>query len=491
MTVSMLRKAILLLVCFLLLAAPALAATREGGVFTFWPLVDYRWSPRADVATLHLLGPLFYYHHQGRKTSYGLRPLFYRSVDAAAKSSYSEYLYPVATSQGEPHKSFFEGLHLLNYDFGAPEEGSSNRFMLFPVLFYGRSADRGSYFALFPLGGKIDHMFGQDELRFALFPLFGQTLKGHTTTTYVLWPVFTRVKGPREAGFKVWPLFGSTYKRGVYRKRFFLWPVFYANDLHLNTAHPVHQRAAFPFYLAEDSPQRSSRTWLWPFFDHVRDRRRGFQRWDFPWPLLGVTRGTTYYGVRMLPLYADEYAAGTRKRWFLWPLYKIEETRTPVYARRRDRVLFFLFSDMHETDYAKGGARTKRIALWPLFTYQDVQGVSRFYFLSLLEPFFPENDSIARNWAPFWRLYQIEWDQRGNEASSFLWNLYWRERRGKSLAMELFPLFSYRHESRGQIDFSLFKGLLRYRSGKKGKRINLFYLPWGIHWGRTGSEARG
>lgn len=488
----MLRKALFIFLGGLLLSAPALAADQQGGVFTLWPLVDYRWSPKAEVDSLNLLGPLFHYQRTGNDREYGLRPLFYRTVDTTSGGSSSEYLYPVARKRSEPRKSSFEVLHLLNSDFGSPVEGSSDKFMLFPLVFYGRTEDRGDYFALFPLGGKIYHMFGRDELSFVLFPLYGRTLKQKTVTTNVLWPVFSWVKGPRESGFRVWPLFGSSAKQGVYRKRFFLWPIFFADDLHLNTANPVHRRAAFPLYAAMDSPQLSYRYWLWPFFDHVNDRRRGFQHWDFPWPLLGYTEGKTRQGIRLLPFYADERAPGLRKRWFLWPIYKIEETRTPIFERRRDRVLFFLFSDLHERVFAEGEKPRKvRIALWPLFTYEQLRGVSHFYFLSLFEPFFPENEALEHTWSPFWRLYQVKWDHHGNEASTFLWNLYWKERRGKSVAMELFPLFRYSHQGAGDVDLSLLKGLLRYRSGDSGHRLNLFYLPWAIHWGASAAQGRG
>jgi hypothetical protein len=49
--------------------------------------------------------------------------------------------------------------------------------------------------------------------------------------------------------------------------------------------------------------------------------------------------------------------------------------------------------------------------------------------------------------------------------------------------MELFPLFAYRRESAAGTDLSLLKGLVRYTRGDEGRRVRLFYLPWGIRWG--------
>jgi hypothetical protein len=129
----------------------------------------------------------------------------------------------------------------------------------------------------------------------------------------------------------------------------------------------------------------------------------------------------------------------------------------------------------------------RRINFWPFFGYHSKNGVSLFHALSLIEPFFPGNESIERLWAPLWRVYQKKWDQQGNHATSLLWNLYWSERQGDKLAWELFPLFKYRRQSSDQKSFSFLKGLVSYRSDEQGKRLNLFYLPWGLRWNTPGA----
>ena len=108
--------------------------------------------------------------------------------------------------------------------------------------------------------------------------------------------------------------------------------------------------------------------------------------------------------------------------------------------------------------------------------------MSHLHILSLLEPFFPGNESIERLWAPLWRIYQQKWDQQGNHVISLFWNLYWRERQGEKVAWELFPVIQYRKESAHETDVRFLKGLIRYRSDDNGRQLNLFYLPWGLHW---------
>jgi hypothetical protein len=471
---------IILLSAFLLFPF-ADAFCEEAKILTVWPLADYRRSPDVDYASLNLLGPIIKYERKGREREFSLRPLYFRAWDENA--SYTEFLYPVASNKTEPGHTFFQGLHLLNYDFGSRTKGSDNEFMLFPFVFYGKTEERGSYFALFPAGGKIYDKFGRDEMRFALFPLYGWTRKDDRTITNIVWPVFARIRGNNESGLKFWPLYGDSRKKGVYRKTFYLWPIGFRYDTGLNTENPTYLRTVFPFFVGKESPQESSRTYLWPFFSHTENRRKDYEEWNFPWPLFRITHGTDKEGKRFLPFYADERSRDQRKRWFLWPVYKIEETHSETLNRRRDRILYFLYSDLEETMFDEPGPRKKRVALWPLFTYEQIKGVSHFHTLSLLEPFFPEKDGFERNWSPLWRLYQRKWDKHGNEISSLLWNLYWKERRGPDLVMEFFPFFFYKRETGRGTDFKLLKGLVRYRDDKVGKKLNLFYLPWAVPMG--------
>ncbi|MBE0599235.1 MAG: hypothetical protein IH614_18485 [Desulfuromonadales bacterium] len=453
----------------------------EGRVFTLWPAIDYRASTEVDYTSLRLLGPFFKYERKGTEREVGLRPLVSYAWDRRSEVAYGEFLYPVGSRKRSRGASSFQALRLLQSDFGQRELGSDNEFMLFPFIFYGESAERGRYFALFPIGGKLHDKFGRDEIRFALFPLYGRTTRGTTTVTNLLWPIFARTEGEEEHGLKFWPLFGASEKEGVYRRQFFLWPIFFADDLRLDTDNPLRRRSAFPFYLQEESPAASSRTVLWPFFSYRHHRAQDYEEWNFPWPLFRVTRGSERQGERFLPLWADERAGSNRKRWFLWPAYRIEELQTEMIERRRDRLFFFLFSTLQEKKIGVPEP-LRRTSLWPLFTWEEKGGVTHFHTLSLLEPFFPENEGIQRNWSPLWRLYQRRYDRHGNEISSFLWNLYWKERRGADLAYELFPLVRFQRES-GERELQLLKGILRLRQGENGGEARLFYLPWGITWG--------
>ena len=66
-----------------------------------------------------------------------------------------------------------------------------------------------TYHALFPIYGTMKYRLGFDRLSWALFPLYVESVKKDTTTTYVPWPILRFIRG-EENGFAIWPLFGSS-----------------------------------------------------------------------------------------------------------------------------------------------------------------------------------------------------------------------------------------------------------------------------------------
>ncbi|WP_052464670.1 hypothetical protein [Geoalkalibacter subterraneus] len=467
----------------LVLFLPA-GASGEDRITTLWPLFDDRRSDAVDYRCIHILGPLIKYERKGPETEFSIRPFYFGARDHEDEVSLSEYLFPLARRQKDPGKNRFHFFHLLELDFGEREQGSNDEFMLFPFLFYGELPDDDSYFAFFPFGGRIVGRFWRDEIRFALFPLYGQTIKDDTQITNILWPIYARIEGENERGFKLWPFYGQSEKEGHYRKRFAIWPIYFNEHLRQDSDNPLHRKAYFPFYIREDSPLLTRRTWLWPFFSHVVDRDKGFEEWNMPWPLIRVANGPYKESRKFLPFYSYERTGAMERTWHLWPFFLETRLTTDDLVVEKNRILFFLYAHdeerliAEETEYT----RKERVALWPLFTFENRNGVRSFSTLSLLRPFFPRSEAIERNWTPLWTLYAAKWDSQGNSASTLLWNLFWREQRGDDVAMEVFPLFRYERQDGEIRDFRLLKGLIRYTRDAGEKKLSFLYTPWGWSW---------
>jgi hypothetical protein len=461
----------------------------EGTIFTLWPLVDYRESPRDGFSNLSLLGPLFKFQRNKDDRDLALRPLFYETANLRTHWASTEYLYPLASSDSSPEATNVQVLQLYQKNnYRKNEEGKEEKgAMLFPFFIQGSSKKYGSYTSVFPLYGDIYERFWRDEYHYVLFPLYGRTVKNGTTNRNYLYPFFSTTSGEKESGFQFWPLYGQSAKEGVYRKRFVLWPIFMQSQTGLDTDNPTHKLYLFPLYAATDSPKSRARYYLWPFCGHKTETDGNQEEWDYFWPFVRTIRGEKRTMDSYLPFYSRDERKSSRKQWIMWPLFKHEEVDTPVFRQERDRILYFLYSDNRE-HWPKDGAERRRTAFWPLFLYhRDTRGVKSLSVPAPVESVL-DREGIEKVWAPFWRIYQQRWDDHGDSAASFLWNLYWHEQRGDELAYEVYPFLAY-HSEKEKADLKLLKGLVRYRNTAGKKSLSFLWLPFGIHWGEADSGS--
>ena len=144
----------LVLLALLMFASPVAGADNpaDGGtIFTIWPLVDYRSSPREGFSNLSILGPLFKYQQNRGETLLAVRPLFYRDDDAR-KTAKTDYLYPVFSSESGPDVERFQalrGLFQVNTYRKSEKGGEEESSMFFPFYVKGNSPKYGPYLWIF------------------------------------------------------------------------------------------------------------------------------------------------------------------------------------------------------------------------------------------------------------------------------------------------------------------------------------------------------
>ena len=472
MRISVVCCAMLMLV---ITSAAHAAATGEGTVTTLWPLFDYRSSPATGYSNLSVLGPLFKRECSGDTTRTALRPLFFNQYDK--ESDDSDILYPLASTSSTGGDSDTQVLKIYQKHVsraGSAEEKRSA--MLFPFYISGESEKYGPYSSFFPIHGDIYQRFWRDEYHYTLFPLYGRTVKNGTTSTNWLYPIFNTVSGENESGFQFWPLYGQAAKEGVYSKRFVLWPFYIRESLGLNGDNSTENLNLFPFYASSVSPQRSSTHAPWPFCGVVRDGQGQVIERDILWPLWVTAQGKDYSIERFIPFYAESRIKDSTSNWVMWPIYRHETIKSAVFTQDKTSLLYFLFNHSEEA-WPETGKDRARSAFWPLYAWKrDETGLRSLSMPALAESLI-WNDGVERNWAPLWRLFIAQWDEKGNNAVSLLWNLYWQERRGQEMAWELSPLVSYRSTTSGS-DFRLLKGLFGYGSDKEGASLSLLWIPF-------------
>jgi hypothetical protein len=421
-------------------------------------------------------GPLFSFERREEQKQWVVAPLCSFTVDQGTEVAELDLAYPFLTYDRFGTEYRLQLFQLLSFSGGRNQQDNAiRRVTVFPFYFQQRSPDSNlNYTALVPIYGSLKNRLFRDEIRFVLFPLYGQSRKRDVVTDNYLYPFFHLRRGDALQGWQFWPLVGYEEKEitsltnrydeleivGGHKKLFLLWPFFFNDKSAIGTTNPQTQRVLLPVYSLLRSSNRDSSTYLWPFFTFTEDREKKYRELGAPWPLIVFARGEGKTANRLWPLFSHARNPILQSDFYLWPLYKYDRAHASPLDRERTRILFFLYSDLVEKNEETGTA-LERTDLWPLFTARrDHNGNERLQLLAPLEPLLPNNKSIERNYSPLWSIWRSERNARTGAASqSFLWNLY-------------------RHDATPETrKCSLLFGLFQYQSSPAGKRLRLFYLP--------------
>jgi hypothetical protein len=414
------------------------------------------------------LGPLFYSEQTDSQQQWALPPLGSYTRTPGVDWAETDVLYPLFTWRrfgSEYRAQFFQ---LLSISGGRTQEAADvDRFTVFPLFFWQHSTNTSlDYTALAPFYGHLHDRLFRDEIKFFLFPLYSQTRKKDVVTDNYLYPFFHLRQGDHLQGWQFWPVFGSERKAPTlatnnfnevgtvagFDRWFAAWPFFLKDQSGLGTSNQADRLVAMPFYSSLRSPLRDESCYGWPFgYWRVDDREKKYQEQDLLWPLFVVARGEKTE-TRVFPFYSRAEGGGLESDFFLWPLYKHNRLDSGSLERDRVRILFFLYSDIREKT-GQSGPATRRVDFWPLFTWRrDMDQKERLQVLALLEPFFPDNRSIGRDYSQIWSFWREERNAKtGASSQSLLWNLYRRESTPQSKNCSLlFGLFQYQSNARGE-----------------------------------------
>jgi hypothetical protein len=286
---------------------------------------------RTEVA-----GPLYYQQEiveeNDRTRLWVAPPIFSYLLNEETDFEQFDFLWKGISYNRYGDEYRFHILQLFNISGGQTQsETNVSRFTLFPLYFQQRSQiPEKNYTALLPVYGRIGERFFRDDIKFVLFPIYGQSRKKDVVTDNYLYPFFHLRHGDGLKGWQFWPLVGSEHKEvtsrtnawgevetiGGHHKRFVLWPIFLEQQTGLGTDNPAHQQALLPFYTYLRSPQRDSTSYLWPLgVTHTVDREKRFDEWGAPWPLVVFTRGEGKTVNRVWPFFSQAHNATLTSEW--------------------------------------------------------------------------------------------------------------------------------------------------------------------------------
>lgn len=475
--------ALLLMVPPLALAGDPGDASGERDPINIWPFYDERDDPVDRVHVRSGLGPLLESSRalDGSTQDLAIRPLYHRHEERQFRLLEWEGLYPVMTyTRSEEHWEFTFLYALNTRGEGSIPAEREERFDVFPFYLSGRSDTGETYRWILPFGGRALDRMGRDEIEFILFPLYVRTVFQGVERRYFPWPILSVSSGEKVRGFRFNPLVGYEVKEGVYERRYLLWPFFIQERKDLGGENPEESLLVFPFYMSQRSPASDNVSVLW-LFNYVQNRPRQFEQWSLPWPFIVIARGETRTINRFLPFFTLERRLlrnelllrelKTTDLAVLYPLYIHSEVETPDSLNVRDRIAWWLYSDVRET--GKDGS-SRRIDAMPFFRYiRDREGAIQFQTLAPVEAIMPGNEVFERNYSPLWALFTYRRNPQGDEVRSFLWNLVRHESTRSGWRLEVLgPLLAYREHGE-ETRLSILGGLLSsdVRSGVRSVRL--------------------
>jgi hypothetical protein len=450
----------------------------------FWPFFHYLSDTEEGMSEIQGLGPLFYLKRDPIRKEWGVRPLFYWTGDETDSLRRLEFLYPFGkyeVREGDTKGYLFPLSSYREQEFYGKKKWD---FQFFP-FFIGETEKGEDYFGFFPLFGTLLDRYGKDEIRFFLWPLYGESTLDGDRTTDVLWPFFSFIEGEKKRGFRFWPLYGQREEVGVSKSEFFLWPVFIKKTKDLDTDDPMEERAIFPFYITKESRNFEGETYLWPLFSYTRNRTADFEQWDLPWPFFRYIKGESLYGIRFFILYSYRVREGKSKRGFiLYPLFRYWEDRI---GDTQQRAYFIFFSRIEKSTDDQGVKKDRTFRIWPLFDYGREEGGRETFSAFYLLPF--KEEGLERNLFPLFRIFRWEKNPQGDVSANLLWGFFQRIKKEEFDYWEIAHLIGSK-KGRGYKSVSVLKGLFLYKREGETSALRFFYLPFYLRWSQPNPPNR-
>ncbi len=413
------------------------------------------------------VGPFFYQQSADGQTQWALPPFFCRTLTPDVNWSEWEVIYPVLNYRRFGAEYRLTLGEVISFSGGNTEDETNvRRSTIFPIYFRQRSPNTNlNYTAVVPFYGHLVNRLFRDDIKFVMFPLYSETRKQDVVTDNYLYPIFDRRRGDGLTGWQVWPLAGEERKTttfrtnsmsdvetiGGYDKFFALWPFYLKNRTGLGTTNPDARMSLLPFYSQSRSPSREETSYGFPLgFNAIHDREQGYVEHDFLWPLFVQAHGSRTV-TRYFPFYSRARHNGLESVFYGFLLYKYNRLEAPPLDRHRTRVFYILYSDTVERN-TESHEFKRRVDFWPFYAYnRDLEGNERTQFFAFLEPVFPNNRTIPREYSPLWVVWRAEKNARTGVASqSLLWNLYRHESAGLAKKTSLlFGVFQYESTADG------------------------------------------
>lgn len=458
---------------------------------------------------LRVAGPFFERQSSTNEMRFlAARPFYSRSEDAANDRVLSEFLWPVAMNNAAFGEDFWRVLCAFGLDSEPAKPESRNHVVIIPFIYAGRDVNDKRYFAVFPIGGRINEFLFMDKITFILWPLYCHSSVRDLQTYDVLWPFISWSRGPDQHKFRILPFYAKSVNEGKWEKTSILWPVWTSAQY----TYPDEKGSGFILFpLFGHTKLTDQESWMVapPFFRWSQSKE--LTALNCPWPFVQYSSGQTdklylwpVWGRKRMKGVKSWFAAAniiggneidridhTVNRFMIFPLVLSESKTRKSDAGGLGNDGKAGLASSGETTATNPHAITdgtqqtadnghdvfaRYLKLWPLMSYEREGDVVRWRTLDL----WPTKNmaSVERNYAAFWTLYSHTRVEERKE-DEFLWGLFRWQRGGGVKYVSLFPLFSAGSagdDNNGSYEWSFLKGLAGYEREGLRKTYRLLYF---------------
>jgi hypothetical protein len=397
-----------------------------------------------------IVGPLARIVKDGDRTKvHVLQPFF---TQATTPNSRTVHLRPLFHDKTLKHPD-----GRVDHDWG-----------LIPFLFGGSETEEADYFMLFPFWGEVRGLFGKDEMRVRLFPLYADTRVGAYESTHLLWPLVSWGSGESRTDFRILPFLMIEEIAGSSEYTSLLWPILQWGVEGLNTKHPIETTLVFPFYGRRDSDMSWSRTYMYPFFAFAG--AEGYTDVQAPWPLFRYTKGPDETRMRVWPIFGHHRKGADRTDFYVWPI--VTHENRPLPDGHMD--IFRIAPIMSRTRVFRGDGMRATDQFWPLLRNERTpDGTVRLGMPDLL-PYAGWRD-FRRSYAWMWTLLDHRRDAEGRHSTDLLYGLV-QLRDGPDETYAGVPLLIEYASDAKTAKVHLLKGLAGYEVTPDGPAIRLLWF---------------
>lgn len=493
---------------------------RPGARTYAWPFYDDYFNQQGTSNT-RAAGP--FYEHEKRADGYtrtAVRPFYVYTSNPSQFEEDRLFFYPLARYRerqrpGWPGRSETR-FHLLPFVWWNDVSFSPGHreldYFFFPLVFGGNSTIEGSHFAVAPFGGNLKGVFGNDEIRFVMFPLYVELRRQGRVTYYLPFPIVKWGYGPGYRTYGVMPLFsrtevwrevkdeitGGTKNIPVADRWTVLFPLFRYDRDRMDRKYPRESLLVYPLFGYSSTAVTKNISALfilnYPMFSYTRADLTDTTIIDAFWPVFRYARGQNFTQYRLWPLWdysVSKTPAGTNTAInVLWPLFWYYEDQLPEYTETRYQIFPLFFANfkryLPEPD---GTIRTKDlIRVWPLAKYR--KGLDDSVTFEMLSIFPFDDDKFDANYGAFFKFFTVTAGPREDKVQA-LFRMFSYEQDPYHIDLSLAPLFHWHVEKQAKDrlphpygpqpgdreDFDLLYGLLGYHHGPDDRYTRLF---WGL-----------